>query len=187
MKFFIRLLLCGLMPAIVYSCHGVRTEEVPSSYEHSHTFSKTDMPFENDEDTSVLIDFFEWEHLESSEAVKRKISENVSYFLYGHAAYKDAFSLHVDCKAIWNSSQNDKPSHIKICEIDTNLFYVTINPGLGSEIQMDWHSDKPLLRIIKSILDTATYTLHVNEELAYESYLGYYWGDSIVTAIDIKI
>lgn len=111
-------------------------------------------------DSDVIEDYFEVGVLVPTEDILPKIGEKTSNLTFDcHIDDKDSICMQIECNAIWNVSSNKDPYAIKIIEVDTSWFYLTIYDG--TEHIMSWrnHSDRPLLWAIKTILDTSTYSL----------------------------
>ena len=111
-------------------------------------------------DSDVVEDYFEVDVLVPNEETFSEIGEKTSnWTFYCLLDDKDSICMHIECFAIWNVSRNKDPHAIKIIEVDTSWFYLTIHDG--SEYIMSWRnqSDRPLLWAIKTILDTSTYSL----------------------------
>ena len=128
-----------LFPIIIYSCN-------------------------NNGDADYLYeDYFEVHVLIPNNDVKESIGKNVLSFISSRLNYDiDNMCAQVECNAIWKVSNIDDPSSIKVIEIDTSLFYLTINEDSDTETLVTWDnvSAMPLLQTIKTILDTCTYSLY---------------------------
>lgn len=115
------------------------------------------------EDSLITEDYFEVGVLEPSDAVKKTIA-NVfsSLFRIDPLCNKDSICLKIECNAIWNVANNEDPSSIRVIGMDTTWFYLTIDEGSDSELTMNWNrpTERPILRTIKTILDTGTFSLY---------------------------
>ena len=140
----------------------------------------------------VIVDHFEIDVLKPHDDVKKTIDECVSSQIYDYSmSSNDAIRIRIECDAIWEPSNNANPLSIKIAEVDTSWFYLTINEGLRTETTMNWRSpsDRALLQTIKTILDTSTYSLQcVNrDDITPQSILDAYVGPFAETRIDFKM
>lgn len=130
------------------------------------------------EDEYIMEDYFIVEILIPNDNAIRDIGKELSNHIPNFSMNNND-SLVIECEAIWNVSKNAEPSSIRIIEIDTNLFIISDS----ARILFDWdrQSDRSVLQTIKSILDTATYSLICDnhDEVTPQSIIdGYY--DSIV-------
>ena len=114
------------------------------------------------EDSVVMEDVFEVDVFKPNNDVKEAIGESLLSLIPNRFTFEgDSICIKIECHTKWNVSENTNPYSIRIDEIDTNLFFLTINEGLDTETTMVWGkpSDRPILRTIKTILDTGTYSL----------------------------
>ncbi len=115
------------------------------------------------ENSIIIEDYFEVAVLEPNDAVKKTI-ENVFLPLISDCPvyHKDSTCLNIECNAIWDVINNEDPSSIRVISMDTTWFYLTINEGESTEVTMNWDSpqERHILRTIKSILDTGTFSLY---------------------------
>lgn len=118
---------------------------------------------ERNEDSIVTEDHFEVGVLEPSDAVKKTIADVFSsLFRINPVCHKDSICLNIECNAIWNVANNEDPSSIRVIDMDTTWFYLTIDEGEDTEVIMNWDrpTERPLLRTIKTVLDTGTFSLY---------------------------
>ena len=140
MKQISMILSALLLSPILYSCNGNRSEE----------------------EDIIMEDFFLGDTFEPNNDVKQTINESLSSLSPNIFDYfGDSISITIHCRAMWNTSRNTNPYSIKINEVDTDWFFVTINEDFATETTMDWEkpSYRPILRTIKTILDAGTYVL----------------------------
>ena len=146
----------------------------------------------NRADSLVIEDYFEVPGLIPNNNVKKAIGKNVLSCISGRFDYDiDTVCAQVECNAIWNVSECTDPSSIKVIEIDTSWFYLTINKGKTTESIMNWSclADRPILQYIKKILDTGTYSLYcVNyNDVSPQSLLNNYIDSVAKTEISFKV
>ena len=113
-------------------------------------------------DSMVCEDFFEVIVLLPNDDVRKSIGERISAYVSNRSDYyEDTLKIKIECNASWETSRNKDPFLIKINEIDTNCFYLTLNSGESAETLMNWGKKKyrPILRAIKTILDTGSFSL----------------------------
>ena len=114
------------------------------------------------EDSLATEDIFAVIVLLPNEDVKKTIADIISPFIhYRSDYYEDTLNIKIECYTRWEPSRNDDPFLIKINEIDTSWFYLTINEGESTEAFTNWdkRKDRPILRNIKAILDTASFSI----------------------------
>lgn len=143
MKFISFFYAVLLLSSVLYSCSGKISGE-------------------DSIDSIVIEDFFEVDVFKPNDDVKKAIGESLMPLISNRLDYsRDSTCIQIECHAIWDASRNTNPYSIKINEIDTNWFFLTINEGLDTEISIDWDrlSDRQILRTIKTILDSGTYSL----------------------------
>lgn len=115
------------------------------------------------ENSIIIEDYFEVAVLEPSDAVKKTIENAFLSRISDYPVYhKDSICLNIECNAIWDVTNNEDPSSIRVISVDTTWFYLTINEGGSTELIMNWDipKERPVLRTIKSILDTGTFSLY---------------------------
>lgn len=165
MKHISLFFLVLLLAPVLYSCNGNRNE---------------------DDSDVILEDIFIDDFLIPNEKVKETIGEILLEFLSNCSDYhRDTISFQIECPASWNVLRNSNPSSIKITEIDTNRFYLTINERTDAGTYVSWNNIfvKLLLQKIKTILDTGTYSLCVTpDDISPQSQLSSYY-DSIVETV----
>lgn len=144
-----------------------------------------------EDETSIIEDYLPADYLVPSEDVERTIKEKVSYFVFQNPlCHKDSLTVHISCYANFDVTNCKSPSCVKLINIDTSCFWLIINEGVNTEITMNWmnHSDNPLLKSIKSILDTGTFSLHcTDEDISPQDLLNSYFFDTITTSIEINL
>ena len=173
MKHFLIIFVTFLLVTIGCSCNSNKGEEDPNV---------------------IMEDIFLVDVLVPDENVKETIGESLLSIIPTLIDdYEDTICINIHGSANWNTSENNDPSSIKIINVDTCRFYITINNGTDQETLITWSrlSGRPLLRTIMTILDTGSYSLHcVNYDESLEkvldSYRDYY--DPIVyTDIDFEM
>ena len=113
-------------------------------------------------DSLVCEDLFEVIVLSPNDDVKKAIGDSMLSFILNHSDYYgDTLIIKIECNARWETSRNDDPYLIRINEIDTSWFYLTINESESTETSMNWkkEKDRPILKTIKAILDTGSFSL----------------------------
>ena len=130
--------------------------------------------------------------LSPNDDVKKTIVDNLSsYILNRLDYYGDTWCIDIVCDAIWDTSRNNDPFLIKINEIDTSLFLLTINEGEYAETLMDWRNgkDRPILQTIKAILDTGSFSLSsLNyDDISPRSILNSYFDSVVTTPINLTM
>ena len=140
----------------------------------------------------LTVDHFEVDVLIPNDDVKKAVEKSTYNLINSHTIdSNDTIRIRIECDAIWEPSNNANPLSIKIAEVDTSWFYLTINEGLRTETTMNWRnpSDRALLHAIKTILDTSTYSLQcVNcDDITPQSILDTYVGPFAETRIDFKM
>lgn len=113
-----------------------------------------------------MEEFFVVYNLIPNDNVKKTLGEGLLPFVSNLPDnYGDTIRLEIECPAFWNPLENDNMFSIKITEIETAGFYLVINDDTEAGHYLHWDrlSDRPLLRTVKTILDTGTYSLHCVE------------------------
>lgn len=170
MKSSIKIIIVLISSAILYSCNSNISNN----------------------DTSLIEDYFEVDVLLPSDELKEQIRESVaSYFINCHIHDKDNVFIQIECNAVWDVTRNPDPSVIKIVEIDTSWFYLTISDSLSYESILNWSNptDKEILYSVKTILDTGTYSLCCvnHDNVSSQSLLNRYINTIAETAINFKM
>lgn len=140
MKFIPFFFIFLLLSPVLYSCNRNRSEK----------------------DSLIMEDIFEIDVFRPTDIVRNSIGELLLSLHQNRFDYLgDSICIQIECSTSWNPSRNTNPYSVKINEIDTDWFFLSINEGVDTEISMDWDklSDEPILRTIKTILDTGTYYL----------------------------
>ena len=140
------------------------------------------------EDSVVMEDYFEVDVFIPNDDVKEAIGKKMLSFIPNDI---DSTCIQIECNAIWNVSDNDNPYSIRVVEIDTSWFYLTINEGKATESIMNWGrlTDRPILQTIKAILDTGTYSLCCinHDDVSPQSLLNRYYDSIAETEIKLKM
>jgi hypothetical protein len=147
---------------------------------------------ERNEDSIVTADHFEVGVLEPSDAVKKTIENAFLPLISDYPVYhKDSICLNIECNAIWDVTNNEDPSSIRVISMDTTWFYLTINEGGSTELIMNWDTPKErsVLRTIKSILDTGTFSLYCinHDDVSPKRLLNAYFDSIARTEINCTI
>ena len=146
----------------------------------------------------------EWDSLETEEDifqaivllpnddVKKAIGQSISSFIHDRSFYhEDTLKITIECIAFWETSRNDDPFLIKIIEIDTSWFYLTINEDESTETSMNWEKgkDRPILQTIKAILDTGSFSLYCfnYDDVSPQSILSRYYDSIAKTEISFTM
>lgn len=140
----------------------------------------------------LTVDHFEVDVLIPNDDVKKAVEKSTYSLINSHTIdSNNTIRIRIECDAIWEPSNNANPLSIKIAEVDTSWFYLTINEGLRTETTMNWRSpsDRASLQTIKTILDTGTYSLQcVNcNVITPQSLLDAYVGPFAETRIDFEM
>ena len=143
-------------------------------------------------DSLVCEDFFEVIVLSPNDDVKKAIGDSMLSFILNHSDYYgDTLIIKIECNARWETSRNDDPFLIRINEIDTSWFYLTINEGESTETSMNWkkEKDRPILKTIKAILDTGSFSLYCfnYDDVSPQSILSRYYDSIAKTEISFTM
>ena len=145
----------------------------------------------NEWDSLETEDLFQAIVLLPNDDVKKAIGQSISSFIHDRSFYhEDTLNITIECSAFWETSRNDDPFLIKIIEIDTSWFYLTINEDESTETSMNWKKgkDRPILQTIKAILDTGSFSLcDLNYDESPQSILSSYYDSIARTDISFTI
>lgn len=171
MKHILILFIAFLLPAVLYSCGENKGVENPDI---------------------IMEDFFITDILIPTEDFKETLEERLRLIQPTLPDdYGDSICIYIHCSANWSTSRNNDPSSVKIIEIDTSsLIYMAINEGTDKEAIFRWDrlSDRPLLRTIRTILDSGAYSFYcVDCGESLEWLMDRYYGPIASTAIDFEV
>ncbi len=145
-----------------------------------------------EENSFIIEDYFEVGVLEPDDAVKKTIEDVLGGLVSEYpVSHKDSICINIECNAVWNVLNNERTSSIKVTSIDTSWFYLTIDEGECTEVIINWDkpTEKPILRTIKSILDTGTFSLYCinHDNVSPERLLNAYIDSLVETEINFKM
>lgn len=127
-------------------------------------------------DSQIIEDRFDVYFLAPNDDIKNTINECIENQASNYALINDdSLRVFIECYAKWNVSNVESPLSIKIIEVDTAFYFMTITDSMSNKQELSWTriSDRPLLKAVKEILDTCTYSLYClrDEEILYQKSL----------------